>query len=181
MLSTQSSAQMTTVRVRWNQQTVEKPVVVNEYNHSMNEVDTADQNSVYYRFIRKTRKWWRKFFFLATKSDSSEQLCSLPSAWHTFNSDGSSLSRWPHVTSRQLLLILFQAVHENGCIPQQDRIQSVLMDSSTCLGRENLCRNVSSAVTAARRDTAATTSARLAPLLRPCAQQFASRSTCQNY
>lgn len=63
MLSTQSSAQMTTVRRRWNQETIEKPVVVNEYNHSMNGVDTADQNSVYYRFIRKTRKWWRKLFF----------------------------------------------------------------------------------------------------------------------
>ena len=63
MLSTQSSAQMTTVRVRWNQETAEKPVVVNEYNHSMNGVDTADQNSVYYPFIRKTRKWWRKLFF----------------------------------------------------------------------------------------------------------------------
>ena len=29
----------------------------------MNGVDRADQNSVYYRFIRKTRKWWRKLFF----------------------------------------------------------------------------------------------------------------------
>ena len=29
----------------------------------MNGVDRADQNSVYYRFIRKRRKWWRKLFF----------------------------------------------------------------------------------------------------------------------
>ena len=63
MLSTQSSAQMTTVRVRWSQETLQKPVVVDEYNHSMNGVDMADQNSVYYPFIRKTRKWWRKLFF----------------------------------------------------------------------------------------------------------------------
>ena len=68
---------MTTIRVRWNQETVEKPVVVNEYNQSMNGVDTVDQNSVYYRFIRKTRKWWR-IFFLPTGSNSSEQLRSLP-------------------------------------------------------------------------------------------------------
>ena len=67
--------------------------------------------------------------------------------------------------------------HENGSIPRQDRIQSVSMDSSTCLRRENIRRNVSSAVTAARRDAAATTSQRLAPLLRPCAQPLASRST----
>jgi hypothetical protein len=35
MISTQSSAQMTTVCRRWNQETVEKAVVANEYNHSM--------------------------------------------------------------------------------------------------------------------------------------------------
>ena len=63
MLSTQSSVQMVTLRARWNQETVEKPTVVNEYNHCMNGVDTADQNSVYYCFIWKIRKWWRKFFF----------------------------------------------------------------------------------------------------------------------
>ena len=63
MLSTQSSAEMTTVHRRWNQETIEKPVVVNEYNHSINGVDTADQNSVYYRFICKMRKWWSKLFF----------------------------------------------------------------------------------------------------------------------
>ena len=63
MLSSQSSAAMTAVRTRWNQEEVEKPVVVDRYNHSMNGVDRADQNSVYYPFIRKTRKWWRKLFF----------------------------------------------------------------------------------------------------------------------
>ena len=29
----------------------------------MNGVDRADQNSTYYSFIRKSRKWWRKLFF----------------------------------------------------------------------------------------------------------------------
>ena len=42
MLSTQRSAQMTTVRGRWNQETVEKLVVVNEYNHLMNGVDRGN-------------------------------------------------------------------------------------------------------------------------------------------
>ena len=63
MLSTQSSTGMMAVRTRWNAEETEKPVVVNSYNHSMNGVDRADQNSVYYPFIRKTRKWWRKLFF----------------------------------------------------------------------------------------------------------------------
>ena len=29
----------------------------------MNGVDLADQYTVYFPFIRKTRKWWRKVFF----------------------------------------------------------------------------------------------------------------------
>ena len=29
----------------------------------MNGVDRADQYTVYYSFIRKARKWWRKLFF----------------------------------------------------------------------------------------------------------------------
>ena len=29
----------------------------------MNGVDKADQYAVYYSFIRKSRKWWRKLFF----------------------------------------------------------------------------------------------------------------------
>lgn len=40
-----------------------KPVVVHTYNQHMNGVDIADQHSVYYSFIRKTIKWWRKLFF----------------------------------------------------------------------------------------------------------------------
>ena len=60
MLSTQCSAGMTSVRVRRNQEEVQKPIVVNEYNYSMNGVDRANQNSVYYPFIRKTRS---KLFF----------------------------------------------------------------------------------------------------------------------
>ena len=43
--------------------TQEKPVVVYKYNHSMNGVDRADQYTVYYSFIRRSVKWWRKVFF----------------------------------------------------------------------------------------------------------------------
>jgi hypothetical protein len=55
MLSTQCSAGMTSVTVRRNQEQIEKPIVVNNYNFPMNGVARADQNSVYYPFIRKTR------------------------------------------------------------------------------------------------------------------------------
>ena len=40
-----------------------KPVVIDTYNHHMNGVDIVDQHTVYYSFIRKTVKWWRKLCF----------------------------------------------------------------------------------------------------------------------
>ena len=41
----------------------EKPLVVDEYNHSMNGVDKSDQYTVYYSFKRRSHKWWQKWFF----------------------------------------------------------------------------------------------------------------------
>ena len=63
MLSTESPASMTSIQLSRNRGVVQKPLVVQRYNQSMNGVDRADQNSVYYSFIRKSRKWWRKLFF----------------------------------------------------------------------------------------------------------------------
>ena len=54
---------MTTVQLARNRGEAQKPVAIDHYNNSMNGVDRADQNSVYYSFIRKSRKWWRKLFF----------------------------------------------------------------------------------------------------------------------
>ena len=61
MVSTCSSAKPVTINTRHD--TVSKPAVVNSYNHCMNGVDIADQLTVFYSFVRKTRKWWRKLFF----------------------------------------------------------------------------------------------------------------------
>ena len=63
MISTESSSNMVQIQSRGTQQEVQKLFVVNHYNHSMNGVDRADQYTVYYSFIRKARKWWRKLFF----------------------------------------------------------------------------------------------------------------------
>ena len=64
MVSTDSSAKMITVPSRNSyRQTLLKPQAVDLYNHNMNGVDKADQLTVFYPFIRKTRKWWRKLFF----------------------------------------------------------------------------------------------------------------------
>ena len=40
-----------------------KPVVIDKYNQNMNGVDLGDQYAVYYNFVRKTVKWWRKLVF----------------------------------------------------------------------------------------------------------------------
>ena len=63
MLTTESPATMMSVQLNRNRGETQKPLVVQRYNQSMNGVDRADQNSVYYSFIRKSRKWWRKLFF----------------------------------------------------------------------------------------------------------------------
>ena len=65
ILSTESSAKPIPVTAVATGRTAIKPTVVNDYNWSMNGVDKADQHTVYYSFIRRSRKWWRKFFFLA--------------------------------------------------------------------------------------------------------------------
>ena len=61
MLSNCCCHEMVTVRSRRSSQ--QKPVVVDRYNHSMNGVDRADQFTVYYSFVRRSIKWWRKVFF----------------------------------------------------------------------------------------------------------------------
>ena len=63
MVSTRASAATTTVSSRSTHTPTVKPVVVDSYNHHMNGVDLADQHAVYYSFIRKTVKWWRKVVF----------------------------------------------------------------------------------------------------------------------
>ena len=62
MVTTRASA-ATTVSSRSTRTPTVKPVVVDNYNHHMNGVDLADQHAVYYSFIRKTVKWWRKVVF----------------------------------------------------------------------------------------------------------------------
>ena len=62
MLSSSGSAKPVAITTRRGTR-VSKPAVVNSYNHSMNGVDVADQLTVFYSFVRKTRKWWRKLFF----------------------------------------------------------------------------------------------------------------------
>ena len=61
MISSGCSAKPVTIQTR--HEAVSKPSVVNTYNHSMNGVEISDQLTVFYSFVRRTRKWWRKLFF----------------------------------------------------------------------------------------------------------------------
>jgi hypothetical protein len=62
-ISSNSSSTSLEVQSRRTGRLCIKPQIVNEYNQSMNGVDKADQYTVYYSFIRKSKKWWRKLFF----------------------------------------------------------------------------------------------------------------------
>ena len=61
MLSSNCAHEMVTVRSRHTTQ--QKPLAVDHYNHCMNGVDRADQYTVYYSFVQRSVKWWRKVFF----------------------------------------------------------------------------------------------------------------------
>ena len=64
MLSRESCAKPVQVTSVATGCTATKPMVVDKYNHSMNAVDKANQYTVYYSFIRRSHKWWRKLFWL---------------------------------------------------------------------------------------------------------------------
>lgn len=63
ILSSEGSAKSVLVQSCATHRTSYKPAVVDDYNKSMNGVDRADQYTVYYAFVRKSRKWWRKLYF----------------------------------------------------------------------------------------------------------------------
>ena len=45
-----------------------EPVIISTRGERVsNGVDVADQLTVFYSFVRKTRKWWRKLFFYMTE------------------------------------------------------------------------------------------------------------------
>ena len=62
MVSSACSAGMTEVHNRKGE-VLQKPVVVDTYNHSINGVGRNDQHCTYYSFVRKILKWWKKMFF----------------------------------------------------------------------------------------------------------------------
>ena len=63
MVSTEGCVKPTAVTAVATGRTAVKPKVIDDYNRSMNGVDKADQYTVYYSFIRRSCKWWRKLFF----------------------------------------------------------------------------------------------------------------------
>ena len=63
MLSTDVTAESCSVTSWSTGRQVAKPKVVHNYNQCMNGVDRADQCTVYYSFVCKCKKWWRKVYF----------------------------------------------------------------------------------------------------------------------
>jgi hypothetical protein len=72
MLSTWSTSASEPVRrkMKWSQGEqviVHKPSVVVNYMKNMGSVETADQYTTSYCFLRKTLKWWQKLCFWGTE------------------------------------------------------------------------------------------------------------------
>ena len=44
-------------------ETIQKPLIIEEYNQYMGGVDKSDQLVVYYGFRRSSKKWWKRAFF----------------------------------------------------------------------------------------------------------------------
>ena len=44
-------------------ETVQKPVMIDDYNLHMGGVDKCDQLVLYYRYSNRSRKWWKRVFF----------------------------------------------------------------------------------------------------------------------
>ena len=68
IVSSDGSTKPIEVHLRATGRLSSKPTVVDAYNQSMNGVDTADQFTVYYSFVCKSKKWWRKYFFGCSRS-----------------------------------------------------------------------------------------------------------------
>ena len=65
MLSTKHTSAMESVKVKMFRSSCkkQKPIAVIEYNKYMSGVDMIGQMIQYYKFNRKTVKWWKKLFF----------------------------------------------------------------------------------------------------------------------
>ena len=65
LLTTSGTCNVIDVRTHRGQQK-QKPAVVQLYNDNMLGVDKMDQLASYYALLRKSVKWCRKVFFLAS-------------------------------------------------------------------------------------------------------------------
>ncbi|CAM1329793.1 PGBD5 (predicted) [Pycnogonum litorale] len=78
MLSTCHTNATTSVRVRRQEELIQKPQVVVDYNLGKKGVDYSDQMISYYAFTRKSYKWWNKLFFRLL-------YCTLSNAYIIYN------------------------------------------------------------------------------------------------
>ena len=107
----------------------------------MNGVDIADQHSVYYRFIRKTVKWWKKiaFWLIQTSMVNSYILYKLtvaspksPVAYRRSVMEWSPLHHDILVCHR---LVLVWVVHANRNTQMVTHLKG-LMDGSTDIRKQ---------------------------------------------
>ena len=132
MLTSKESAQQASVTSRATGRTAVKPVVVDKYNQSMNGVNLADQYTVYYSFVRRSKKWWRKvcFWLLEVATVNAYILYKTSNASHT------------HLQFRRAVIESLARLHLQGA-PERHRGRPFvrhLSDTSAIVDPERLDR-----------------------------------------
>ena len=132
MVTTKDSAQQASVTSRATGRTGVKPVVVDKYNQSMNSVDLVDQYTVYYSFVRRSKKWWRKvcFSLLEVATVNAYMLYKTSNSSHT------------HQQFRRAVIESLASLHlqEQSCQVSRIRRDSHTLDNTLTLSRLT-CRN----------------------------------------
>ena len=132
MITTKDSAQQAIVTSRATGRTATKPIVIDNYNQSMNGVDLADQYTVYYSFIRKSLKWWRKVCFWLLE-------VSTVNAYILYKCSNSTLT---HLQFRRSVIESLAQLHLQGA-PERHRgrpYSRLLTDTSAVVDPERLDR-----------------------------------------
>ena len=132
MITTKDSAQQAIVTSRATGRTATKPIVIDNYNQSMNGVDLAEQYTVYYSFIQKSLKWWRKVCFWLLE-------VSTVNAYILYKCFNSTLT---HLQFRRSVIESLAQLHLQGA-PERHRgrpYSRLLTDTSAVIYPERLDR-----------------------------------------
>lgn len=108
----------------WNDEVIEKPTVICEYNKNMGGVGTADHYVTSYAFQRKTSKWWRKVFFWSID-------VTMVNAYHLYKLSNEGNRNVRSLDFRRKLLVqLVGSVRNTAFIPRVNNGDESRLDNT---------------------------------------------------